>query len=285
MAGDDNDHNIYGYNPSIPAAAIFIVLFGVSTAYHSFQLVKTRAFYFIPFIIGGIFQVLGYIFRAASHNNYTSIPLYALQTVLILLAPALYAASIYMVLGRLVVHLDAEHLSVVRVNWMTKIFVTGDVVSFLAQCAGGGLMAGDNPDSRSTGETITIAGLIIQLLFFGFFLITSILFHIRINKTPTARSTESTMHWSLKNNITARNWVTLLCALYAVSILILVRSVFRLIEFIDGYGGYLMTHEVFIYIFDAVLMVGVMGVLNWWHPSYVIRGGKRGRGGFSEVPL
>ncbi|KAL4942369.1 hypothetical protein BDV06DRAFT_235453 [Aspergillus oleicola] len=283
MAGD-NDNNIYGYNPSIPAAVIFIVLFGGSTAYHGVQLIKAKALYFIPFLIGGFFQILGYVFRAVSHNNYTSIPLYALQTVLILLAPALYAASIYMVLGRLVVYLDAEHFSIVRVNWMTKIFVTGDVISFLMQCAGGGLMSGDNPDSRSTGETITIAGLIIQLIFFGFFLVTSILFHFRIHKSPTARSTETTMHWSSRSNFLARNWVTLLCALYVVSVLILVRSVFRLIEFIDGYGGFLMTHEAFIYIFDAVLMVGVMGVLNWWHPSYVIRIGKKGRG-FSEVPL
>lgn len=55
---------------------------------------------------------------------------------LILLAPALYAASIYMVLGRLMIHLDAQKLSLVRVSWMTKIFVTGDVISFLMQCGG-----------------------------------------------------------------------------------------------------------------------------------------------------
>jgi hypothetical protein len=41
-----------------------------------------------------------------------------------------------MVLGRLIVHLAAEQHSLVRVNWMTKIFVTGDVISFLMQCGG-----------------------------------------------------------------------------------------------------------------------------------------------------
>ncbi|OJJ00730.1 hypothetical protein ASPVEDRAFT_40263 [Aspergillus versicolor CBS 583.65] len=188
-----------------------------------------------------------------------------------------------MVLGRLMIHLDAQKLSLVRVSWMTKIFVTGDVISFLMQCGGGGLMSGDNPDSRKTGETITIAGLIVQIVFFGFFLITSIIFHIRINKAPTLPSREEIASWR-RGNITARNWVTLLFALYAVSVLILVRSVFRLVEFIDGYGGYLMTHEVFIYVFDAVLMVVVMGVLNYWHPCFVIRGGK-GYRDFDSVPL
>lgn len=144
-------------------------------------------------------------------------------------------------------------------------------------------MSGDNPDSRKTGETITIAGLIVQIVFFGFFLITSIIFHIRINRAPTLPSREEIATWR-RGNITVRNWVTLLFALYAVSVLILVRSVFRLVEFIDGYGGYLMTHEVFIYVFDAVLMVVVMGVLNYWHPCFVIRGGK-GYRDFESVPL
>jgi hypothetical protein len=58
------------------------------------------------------------------------------QTILILLAPPLYAASIYMVLGRLVVYLQAERLSMVSVKWMTKIFVTGDVIAFIMQAAG-----------------------------------------------------------------------------------------------------------------------------------------------------
>ncbi|KAL5342027.1 RTA1 like protein-domain-containing protein [Aspergillus crustosus] len=286
MASDD-DINIYGYNPSIPAAAIFIVLFGGSTAYHLYQLVKAKALYFIPFAIGGIFQVLGYLFRILSHNNTDSIPLYALQTVLILLAPALYAASIYMVLGRLIVYLDAQEHSLVRVKWMTKIFVSGDVVSFLMQCGGGGLMSGDNPDSRKVGETITIIGLVVQVVFFGFFLVTALICHFRINKSPTTRSLAETQHW--RGSFMTRNWVTLLYALYVVSLLILVRSVFRLVEFIDGYGGFLMAHEVFLYVFDAVLMVIVMGVLNFWHPCFVIdqrkRKGYRAEGEFDEVPL
>jgi hypothetical protein len=53
-----------------------------------------------------------------------------------LLAPTLYAASIYMVLGRLVAYLNAENLSLVPVKWMTKIFVAGDVLSFMMQSAG-----------------------------------------------------------------------------------------------------------------------------------------------------
>lgn len=41
-----------------------------------------------------------------------------------------------MILGRTITYLHAEKLSLVRVGWMTKFFVTGDVISFLMQCTG-----------------------------------------------------------------------------------------------------------------------------------------------------
>jgi hypothetical protein len=49
-----DQHNIYGYNPSLPAAIIFIILFSASTAHHGYQLTKSRCWYFIPFVIGGV---------------------------------------------------------------------------------------------------------------------------------------------------------------------------------------------------------------------------------------
>jgi hypothetical protein len=59
-----------------------------------------------------------------------------MQAVLLLVAPALFAASIYMLLGRIIVLVKGEHFAIIRVNWMTKIFVAGDVLSFLMQGAG-----------------------------------------------------------------------------------------------------------------------------------------------------
>ncbi|KAJ5131231.1 uncharacterized protein N7515_007270 [Penicillium bovifimosum] len=274
------DRNIYGYNPSLPAAVIFIVLFAATTAYHGYQLTKTRCWYFIPFVVGGIFQVIGYICRAASHDNFTGIPLYAMQTLFILLAPPLYAASIYMILGRTVTYLHAESLSLVPVKWMTKIFVTGDVLSFLLQCAGGGLMS-TGSSMHETGSNVTIGGLIIQLLFFGFFVIVTTVFHARINRQPTSKS-QADRDLTRGDGWKRRNWVTILVGLYLVSILILVRSIFRLVEYIQGYDGYIMTHEVFMYVFDAVLMWLAMVVMNVYHPAEILGDGKA-NGGYTDT--
>lgn len=49
----------------------------------------------------------------------------------------------------------------------------------------------------------------------------------------------------------------------------MIRSVFRVIEYVQGNAGYLLSHEVFLYIFDALLMLAVMLLFNWNHPSEV----------------
>ncbi|RDW87000.1 RTA1 domain-containing protein [Aspergillus mulundensis] len=237
------DNSVCGYNPSIAPAAIFLIIFIIATLLHV--------------------QIIGHLARIAGHNHEDSIPIYSIQNLFILLAPALYAASIYMVLGRLITSLRAQHLSIIRLNWMTEIFVAGDVLSFLAQCAGGGLMASG---SSSTGTNITICGLIVQLLFFGFFLVASIVFHKRAlgNRAGTG-------HAGLVPDSRPWDWRTLLKAVYVVSLLKLVRSAFRLVEFVDGYGGYIMTHGAFLYVFDALLMALAMLVLVRYHPAFILR--------------
>jgi hypothetical protein len=46
--------------------------------------------------------------------------------------------------------------------------------------------------------------------------------------------------------------------LYIISVLIMVRSVFRVVEYIMGNDGYLLSHGWTLYIFDAALMLGVV---------------------------
>lgn len=65
------------------------------------------------------------------------------QSLLLLLAPALFAASVYMIFGRLIRLLGGERYSIIRVKWLTKIFVLGDALSFLVQSGGKIVLAGE----------------------------------------------------------------------------------------------------------------------------------------------
>ncbi|CAP93844.1 hypothetical protein E8E15_009000 [Penicillium rubens] len=255
------DFELYRYTPSLVAAIIFIVLFALATAYHLYQVVRTRFWYFTIFVLGGAFQIIGYICRALAHNDKENIPLYSVGTIMILLAPPLYAASIYMTLGRLIVHLDAENLSLVPVKWLTAIFVTGDVIAFAMQAAGGGIMSSGTLSSMTTGEHITIGGLAVQLVFFSVFIVASSIFHYRIRNNPTEKSVGQSR---------TSSWEGVMVGLYVASILILVRSIFRLIEYAQGNDGYLISHEVFMYVFDSMLMFFTMVAMSIFHPSKVL---------------
>ncbi|KAL4940670.1 hypothetical protein BDV06DRAFT_230189 [Aspergillus oleicola] len=267
------DFKLYRYTPNRAAAGLFVALF-LTTIYHVYQVWRGRAWYFMAFVIGGIFQIIGYVCRILAHNNKESVPIYSIQTILILLAPPLYAASIYMVLGRLIVFLHAERLSVVSVRWMTKIFVIGDVIGFVAQAAGGGIMASGTIEKYELGEDVTVSGLAVQLAFFSVFMVTCGIFHRRIRHSPTH---EVTVLSARLREQKRRGWETVLVGLYAASVLILVRSIFQIVEYVQGNNGYLISHEVFMYVFDSALMFFTMVVMNACHPSMILVGSQKER--------
>lgn len=193
-----------------------------------------------------------------------------MQSLLLLLAPALFAASVYMVLGRIIRLTDGESHSLIRANWLTKIFVGGDVLSFLTQSGGGGMLAkAKDQDAVKLGNWIVTGGLIIQIAFFGFFIFVAGFFNYRLYKIPTNASLAP-----------GRPWQKYLFVLYATSGLIMVRSTFRVVEYIGGQDGVLLSTESYLYIFDAALMFVAMAIFNFWHPSGII---PRKRAGDVEV--
>lgn len=269
-----NNFVYYRYHPSLAAAVIFMLLFFSTTIFHIYQTGRKRSWFLIPFIIGGIFESIGYIGRImSSHNQYTLGP-FIMQSLLLLVAPALFAASIYMILGRIIRLTDGERFCFIRPSWMTKIFVAGDVISFFAQGAGGGIMSGKAANAQNLGKTIIMVGLWIQVVFFGFFVIVALFFQRRGRAHLQAIS--ATVPWK-----------RYMYALYATSGLILVRSAFRIVEYTQGNAGYLLRHEVFLYVFDGLLMFAVMVIMNVIHPGDIapMLKEKEGRKGGATMPL
>lgn len=208
--------------------------------------------------------MVGYIGRIlSSHDQWDKIP-YIMQSLLLLLAPALFAASIYMILGRIILLTDGEKFSLVHRNRLTKIFVGGDVFCFFMQGTGGGIQATGSKHqdsgkrfakiSQKLGKYIILGGLGIQIAFFGFFVVVAAIFQFR------GRAHFATLDSSI-------TWRRHLYTLYGTSILILIRSLFRVIEYVQGNDGYLLRHEVFLYMFDGVLMLSVMIAMNVSHPG------------------
>lgn len=207
-------------------------------------------------------EIAGYIARAISTKNPEILGPFIVQTLCILVAPALIAASIYMLLGRLIVAYGAESLSLIRPSWMTKIFVIGDILSFIIQCMGAGMLS--STSNPGLGKTIILIGLALQLVFFGLFILTTAVFHVRMNKRPTSSMVNSQQHEK------RGGWRLLIPILYVVSVLIFIRSVFRLVEYAGGNDGFLLSHEVFLYIFDSLLIFAAAGLLCIYYPAQML---------------
>lgn len=120
--------------------------------------------------------------------------------------------------------------------------------------AGGGMLASAKTNKKEfdLANNIIIGGLVLQLLWFGLFVVIALIFHRRMMLAPTARSYQSDIKWR-----------SYLHALYVASVLIILRNIFRLIEYCQGSSGYLLTTEVFVYCLDALPMFLVVAWFLW----------------------
>ncbi|KAL8697553.1 MAG: hypothetical protein Q9224_002255 [Gallowayella concinna] len=255
------EYDLYHYSPSVSAAAVAIVAFAVLTILHMYRMIKTSLWFCVPFTLGGIFELVGYVGRAAGHTHPGSLILYIIQSIFVLVAPALFAATIYMTLGRLIRVTHAEAHSVIRVTWLTKLFVCGDVFTFFIQGGGGGILGTSDPDKVKLGQNVILGGLFLQILLFGLFVLVSIIFHIRLRKQPTQESYAPDLKWE-----------KMLMVLYAVSAFIMIRNIFRVVEYIGGQDGPLLKVEWPIYVFDALLMAGMMAIWFVGYPTLIRQG-------------
>ncbi|PON22115.1 RTM1 [Trichoderma gamsii] len=214
-------------------------------------------------VSNAIVEFIGFAGRAASGAQkagcWTLGP-YITQSMFILIAPALFAASIYMILGRIIILVGGQEHSIIRPQWLTKIFVIGDVVCFFLLAGGSGILASskNNPSSSDAGNNVIIGGLVLQLLWFAIFVTVAAVFHRRLNSVPTSRSQQPDCRW--------RKYLQ---TLYIAGCLIIIRNLFRVIEYAQGNDGYLLTKEAFIYVFDALPMLAVVTWLHWMHPGEI----------------
>lgn len=168
------------------------------------------------------FEAVGYAGRAAAHNDTEAKIPYIIQSVLILLAPILFAASIYMILSRLILRTDSTSLSIVRPRWVTKIFVCGDILCFFVQSGGAGMLVqADDQDAVKRGENVILGGLILQILVFGFFVVVTGVWHRRLGDRPTVAANEVP-------------WKKYIWLLYAASACITIRNTCRVVEYALG---------------------------------------------------
>ena len=71
--------------------------------------------------------------------------------------------------------------------------------------------------------------------------------------------------------------------LYAVSALVLLRNLVRIVEFVQGIDGAVASHEAFLYVFDAVPMGLVVILYTVLYPGQLMRSARRMEKGTADA--
>ncbi|TPX31256.1 hypothetical protein SmJEL517_g05376 [Synchytrium microbalum] len=171
---------------------------------------------------------------------------------LVILAPVVNAAMNYVLASRIIAH-AGSHFGFISANRIVIFFVSSDILTFLIQCGGAALFLSGSTSSSDLGRNILLGGLALQVPSFGLFMASMFVFDYRTRK-------------QLSRPL-RKQWEPLLWALYISSLCIMIRSVFRVVEFSQGKNGYISAHEIYFYIFDTILMYIATVALIIVHPG------------------
>jgi RTA1 like protein len=176
-------YNYYGYNPSLAAAIIFSIAFGVTTIIGVSNLlrhikhVKGRFLYvflFCPFC-----KMIGYILRSIGATEPTVFNLYISSQFFIYMTPQICAAAGYLTYAGLVFFVDGK-FSLIRHKNVAIIFLGSDIISSSIQGAGcvplmtrlmlgAGQLFGANANTWKIGAGLCLGGMILEFLAFTTF--------------------------------------------------------------------------------------------------------------------
>lgn len=162
---------------------------------------------------------------------------------------AVAAASNYFILGRTLYYIPwASPLDARRA---TQIFIFLDWLIAIFVCVGLSHVYEDSPSDARLGSAFVKAALIMQIALYAFYLLILGVWDRRVLAVKVQRRLSRPY----------------LAALYACGVLILVRCIYRTIEYFQGEGGYLSVHEAYFYVFDALAIFSMLVLLNVFHPG------------------
>ncbi|KAL9006890.1 MAG: hypothetical protein Q9188_000345 [Gyalolechia gomerana] len=256
------DSSLYAYTPSEVAPILFLVAFLFSTLHHIYINYRCKSWKVtgsLPW--GGSIFVAGFAVREASAFHPENLNLFIASTVLLLVAPPVYAVLNYIVLGRTLYYVP--YLSPIHPGRVITTFIGLDAVVGIITGNGGARVANADatPSELSTGRALLRASILLQVLSFFLFVLLEAVFHRRCQKAgilapkPTPEA-----------NKQANKIRSVLYLMYISSAIISSRHIFRVVDVWQGRDGYLETHEWPLYIFDGLFIFVNALMLNIWHP-------------------
>ncbi|CAI7600999.1 unnamed protein product [Penicillium manginii] len=253
----ERPHGYYLYKPSHILPAVFAALVAISLILHTFQNIFWRVTFFISW--GGIIFTTGWILRCISSYYPDHLGLYVAQAVFIYLAPPVYSAAAYNIVGRLMNYLPMHAVLNPDRVLIFFVYLGAAVEGMTAAGAAKNAAAGKELDEYKKGGQLIAAGLILQGVVEMLVIAIVATVHRRASKAGKV----------------ARN-VRLVCfTLYGTSIFVVLRCIFRAVESFEMFDklgctencGAILSNEWYLYAFELGPMLIFTYWLNLLHPG------------------
>ena len=240
QADSSQQSSVLKYEPSTVgnyAVGAVYAIFSFTFFAHIFRL---KDWWALCLPIGGFISAAGFCIRPSMDPLDLQLGLYIAQQFFVVISPVTFLAFNYMLYGRLLSALDPDmgdgkkarsRFSLLPPRLVARVFVWSDVTTFIIQAAAGGLQASGS-DGGSTmaqvGDKMFLIGVTLQGISYCLFttLLTVALYRYY-------REHASLDRWT----------VSLAAGLYFSSVFIIIRSIYRIVEFAQGYDGYLISKE------------------------------------------
>ncbi|GKT99366.1 rta1 [Fusarium langsethiae] len=245
---------IYGYTPAFSLAVFAAAWFALFMDIHLFQTIRFRSWYFITFPVGLLFEIVGYIARSLSAKKDPYHLLYfILNYFFIVTAPVFLAAGIYTILSALIPRLGRRY-SLAPPKFILWFFITSDVIATVVQVTGAALIGvrQSNREDPTVANNILLGGLAYQVFSISVFVILTATFLFRARREISARGKK----------------LSVFCVAFSVAtILVYLRTIFRLAETAEGLGGHLYSNEIYFACLEFAPIALAVLLFAIWHPG------------------
>ncbi|KAI2470944.1 RTA1-domain-containing protein [Annulohypoxylon bovei var. microspora] len=254
------------YQPSLAGNAIFLALFAVLIPIIFALGIKYKSSIFAATVATGLaLEVVGYIGRVLLHSSSNDRSYFILFLIGTMIGPTFICAAMFLTMPQIVA-VYGEGFHSWRPGWYSYLFYALLGVSLVLELAGGIVSTiRDDSGDIDTGVRVLLVGLAIQLVALAIFIFHGMLFAIAV------RTRHHTLDIKFAGIYNSGSFKIFLLAFSLASLLLVVRTAYRIVMVAEGYGSSIAQSETLLLVLDGLMVLLATLLLVMFFPGRVLR--------------
>lgn len=271
----DAQNTYAGETPSLSGNLTYTIIFAILFILHIIWGLRYKQWWFTIAFFGGIgLEMAGFIGRSLSHSNDTNDDYFLLQIISLTIAPAFIMGGIYNLLMKFIV-IYGSKFALMRPMLYSYIFIICDIISLVVQAAGGAIASmADTKKGNELGTHIMVGGMVFQIISMSVYMILFLQFFLKVKffniqkyKQLEFQFDPNFAHVRSRKLFKSFPYIIFICV-----VLVFIRCVYRVVELAQGWTGYLISHEIYLFTLDALMIALTAIILIVVHPGVVFDG-------------